>query len=334
MATNGRSKLRTYNGITIKAANDSIQENLDSIVCSEKFQKWIDDIDREAIELKEFTVTDVDFFGPAAPSRLGFVKGVGIAFDRISGDRIPAIAFIRGASVAVLIVVTVFETNQKFVLLCKQLRFPAGRALVEACAGMLDNETRNVTGVVFKEIQEETGFVINEDDLIELGTVRPSGGGCDEQIHLFAWETTISEQDFTLKQKQVFGEGIHEKIKLQFYDFSTFDETLDALGDVKAECCWRRYLRYLKKTARTAGTCKECVDLSRDLLSSPPNILQFASWMESMYRGMFLRTVDWKSCCDSWSRRLFERIIPAIALDFVATCIVLKTCSWIRTMSV
>jgi hypothetical protein len=41
--------------------------------------------------------------------------------------------------------------------------------------------------------------------------------------------------------------GLYEKIKLEFYDYDTFDETLDELGDVKAECLWRRYLKSDKK---------------------------------------------------------------------------------------
>lgn len=184
----------------------------------------------------------MDFFGPVEPNRLGFLKGFGTAFDKVTGDRISAIAFIRGGAVAVLIVVRVRETGKKYVLLCRQLRFPSGRALVEACAGMIDSKTGNVDGVAFKEVREETGFVITESTLIHLGEpIRPSGGGCDEVIHLYAWETEISQAEFEEKQKAVFGEGEYEKIKLLFYDFDSFDDELNRIGDVKAECCWRRY---------------------------------------------------------------------------------------------
>ena len=219
---------------------------MDAIVAAPKFRKFLDDIDKDAIDLQEFTVTDVDFFGPVEPNRLGFVKGKGIAFCKITGDPIPAIAFVRGASISVLIIVTIQETNQKFVLLCKQLRFPAGCVLTEACAGMMDEETGVATGVVFKEIREETGFVVDSKAIIELGNIRPSGGGCDEVIHLYAWETKISRIEFEEKQRAVYGEGLHEKIKLEFYEFERFDETLDLIGDAKAECCWRRYLRHLQ----------------------------------------------------------------------------------------
>ena len=69
------------------------------------------------------------------------LAGYGKAFDRNTGDAIPAIAFLRGDSVAVLIVVKVQETGRKYVLVCKQLRFPSGGAMIEACAGMFKRTT-------------------------------------------------------------------------------------------------------------------------------------------------------------------------------------------------
>jgi ADP-sugar diphosphatase len=208
-----------------------------------KFRNWIDEFNLDEIDLREFNVTDVDFFGPILPNKLGFVKGYGVAFDKATGEAIPAIAFIRGNSIAVLIVVKVRETGKLHVLMCKQLRFPAGKSLIEACAGMIDDKTKNVVGVVFNEVKQETGFIIQQDELIELGSIRPSGGGCDEVIHLYAWETEISQNEYDEKLVNVYGEGAYEKIKLIFYDFETFDDILDQVGDVKAECCWRRYLR-------------------------------------------------------------------------------------------
>lgn len=231
-----------YKGVKVRSDVPYIQAQIETIARAPKFQKWVDSFNRDEIDFREFVVTDVDFFGPVTPNKLGFLKGRGVAFDKMTGEVIPAIAFIRGAAVAVLIVVRVVETNQRYVLMCKQLRFPSGRALIEACAGMIDECTREVVGVVFKEVKEETGFTISEDCLSSLGFVRPSGGGCDEVIHLYSWETEISEAEFREKQMRTFGEeGSHERIKLIFYEFNEFDDIVDTLGDVKAECCWRRY---------------------------------------------------------------------------------------------
>jgi hypothetical protein len=243
-----------YNGILIKAAHDHITSKLQAIVDAPKFKKWLDDFNRDEIEFIEFTVTDVDFFGPPVPNKLGFVKGYGLALDKGTGEPIPAIAFLRGDAVAVLIVVRVKETGLNHIMLCKQLRFPSGGSLVEACAGMIDHQTRNVVGVAFNEVKEETGFILNEEDLISLGSIRPSGGGCDEIIHLYAWETEITQSEHDEKKRNIYGEGAYEKIKLEFYDYETFDDTLDVLQDVKAECLWRRYKKYVKNRAASSTT--------------------------------------------------------------------------------
>jgi hypothetical protein len=62
-------------------------------------------------------------------------------------------------------------------------------------------------GVAFNEVKEETGFIIREEDLIALGAIRPSGGGCDEVIHLYAWETEISQAEYDEKCRNIYGEG-------------------------------------------------------------------------------------------------------------------------------
>ena len=113
--------------------------------------------------------------------------------------------------------------------------------------GMIDHNTKNVSGVVFNEVHQETGFTITEESLLSLGSIRPSAGGCDEVIHLYAWEAEISQAEYDKKLANVYGEGSYERIKLLFYDYDTFDNTLDEIGDAKAECCWRRYQRIVNK---------------------------------------------------------------------------------------
>lgn len=236
--------LYKYRNVTLKAAFVHLEPKMSAIAEAPKLRKWLDDFKLDEITLKEFVVTDADFFGAVVPARLGFVKGYGVACDPQTGVEIPAIAFIRGDAVAVLIIVRIQETGKMFVLLCKQLRFPAGRTLTEACAGMVDENSGNVVGVAFNEIKEETGFVININQLIKLGSIRPSPGGCDEMIHLFAWETTITEAEFKEKSDKIYGVDEHEKIHLIFQEFDTFDSYVDTLEDAKAECCWRRYLKH------------------------------------------------------------------------------------------
>jgi hypothetical protein len=41
--------------------------------------------------------------------------------------------------------------------------------------GMIDDQTKNIVGVVFKEVQQETGITLNLEQLITLGSIIPSG---------------------------------------------------------------------------------------------------------------------------------------------------------------
>lgn len=219
-----------------------LEDKMHAIKSAPKIAKWLKRFNNKTIKVKSAIVTDVNFFGPPEPNRLGFLKVTADAYDAQTNTKISSIAFIRGDSVAILIIVTIQETGKKYVLMCEQLRFPVGRRMVEACAGMIDHLTGDIIGVAFKEVKEETGFIINKDDpkLVSHGSIFPSPGGCDEEIHLYSWSTTISQAEFEEKQTSVFGEGQYESIKLIFYEYDTFPSILNQIGDVKSECIWRR----------------------------------------------------------------------------------------------
>jgi len=132
-------------------------------------------------------------FGP----RMGFVKFKGEVTDD-QGRVIPSIVFMRGASVGMLIVITCEEDKRQYTVLTVQPRVPAGKyALEELPAGMLDS-SGSFVGAAAKELQEETGIIVKEKDLIDLtekafkGTayhhVYPSAGGSDEVLRLFLYQ--------------------------------------------------------------------------------------------------------------------------------------------------
>jgi hypothetical protein len=58
--------------------------------------------------------------------------------------------------------------------------------------------------------------------------------------------------------QETFGEDDKEVIQLIFIEFDEFDDVLDEIGDVKAECAWRRYKRILEKRAKNMN--KESTD--------------------------------------------------------------------------
>jgi hypothetical protein len=240
-------------GIIITSKYPHIEDKLNAIVHAPKFRKWAKNIKQDKIKINEFVITDVDFIGSISPSNLDFLKGYGIISDIRTGNKIISnIAFIKGGTVAVLIIVTIKETKEKKVILSKQLRFPTGDDLIEACCGMIDDQVEDseIEGAIFKKLREEADFDVKSYDLIYLGKIIPSGGTCDEVIECRAWETTITLAEYNKKMNTAFG-NINESIQLKSFPFDTFDEVLNKIGDPKAECCWRRYLRYKQHCADT-----------------------------------------------------------------------------------
>jgi ADP-sugar diphosphatase len=229
-----------------------LESQMDTLIIAPKFLNWLNNFNTEQITIISVTITDIDWFAAKPdPLKLGFVKCASEAYDYITGKRIVSnISFIRGDSVAILIVVNVIDTIGEnkptdYVLLCEQHRLPVGKKMKEICAGMKDAEG-NILSVGLKEVKEETGFDIKSiKELIRLGDkIYLSPGGCDEGVELFAWTTTITQEELIEKQNRMYGcAKENEEIKLHFVEFSNFEhQVLSSIGDVKAECAWHRFL--------------------------------------------------------------------------------------------
>jgi len=235
-------------GIPLIPKHPHLIKSMTALQSAPKMINWVNKLDKEEMQVKSITVTDIDWFAAnPTPEKLGFVKVSVDAIDlRTNKKIISNIAFIRGDAVAVLIVVKVIAPSNaitEYVLLCEQMRLPAGGYRKEICAGMVD-ASGNIGSVVLKEVEEETGFKIkNVNDLIPLGSTYTSQGGSDEEVFLYAWTTTITENEFVEKLSEVFGnEEEGEEIKLHFTPMSTLRSTgLTQMKDAKAEIAVRRY---------------------------------------------------------------------------------------------
>jgi len=235
-------------GIPLIPKHPHLIKSMTALQTALKMINWVNKLDKEEMQVKSITVTDIDWFAAnPTPEKLGFVKVSVDAIDlRTNKKIISNIAFIRGDAVAVLIVVKVITPSNaitEYVLLCEQMRLPAGGYRKEICAGMVD-ASGNIGSVVLKEVEEETGFKIkNVNDLIPLGSTYTSQGGSDEEVFLYAWTTTITENEFVEKLSEVFGnEEEGEEIKLHFTPMSTLRSTgLTQMKDAKAEIAVRRY---------------------------------------------------------------------------------------------
>jgi len=206
------------------------EETFTKAISSLKFKKWADSIDSK-YDVRSIHIESVDMFGP----NVGFIKLNCEAY--FNGKPVPRIVFIRGDSVSILIIL-ILPNGNRHILLVVQPRIAIGNSEYdEAVAGMMD-ENGNLVGVAAKEIKEETGLSIVESELIPLGSIYPSPGGCDEHIKLYAYEYIISEEEFSELQGKATGcieEG--EQIILKTMPYSEIIHS----EDPKLLCAWARY---------------------------------------------------------------------------------------------
>lgn len=133
------------------------------------FQEWLKQLEtQQNLNLKSILIQNIDMFGP----RVGFIKFKGEVTKTVITEQvdlngvksllreekqIPNIVFMRGGSVAILVVL-ITPKNRKYTLLTRQARFPIGfDHFPEIPAGMLDGNG-DFKGVAAKEMEEETGF--------------------------------------------------------------------------------------------------------------------------------------------------------------------------------
>lgn len=204
-------------------------------------------------ELRRITVQAIDRFGA---HRLGFVK-LSTTVTNSNGESLPGAIFLRGASVGMMVILQPDDLpsgseHEKHVLLTIQPRIAAGGLqFAELPAGMVDHGT--FAGSAAKEIEEELGMKIREDELINLTELAipegsgeeeempramfPSAGGCDEYIPLFLCEKRIPREqlkDWAGKLTGLRDEG--EKITLKLVKLE--DLWREGARDAKALGAW------------------------------------------------------------------------------------------------
>ncbi|KAK3996394.1 NUDIX family hydrolase [Cladorrhinum sp. PSN332] len=166
--------------------------------------------------INSITIQSHDLFG----TRLGFLK-LQSRITNSAGDFLPGAVFLRGPSVAMLVMLIPDDdddADERYVLLTVQPRIAAGSLeFVELPAGMVD-DAGTFAGAAAKEIQEELGLEIPASELTDLSrlassslgglngegaeegeaegeglasAVYPSPGACDEFIPIFMHERRV-----------------------------------------------------------------------------------------------------------------------------------------------
>jgi len=181
------------------------------------FQIWQENMNKpENVQrtiVNNIVIQSVDLFGP----RIGFAK---FRADVVSstGTRVPGIVFMRGGAVGMLTILKLSDEgspdhNKEYTILTIQPRVPIGQThFAEIPAGMIDGG--RFAGAAAKEMKEETGIDINEDQLVDLTSLAyqgnhvgmyPSAGGCDEVIRLYMFRTVVNREQLNGYQDKLTG---------------------------------------------------------------------------------------------------------------------------------
>ena len=212
-------------------------------LASAPFSEWVAHLE-SGLVVKSIKMQSIDLFGP----RVGFVKFVAEA--SVGGRPIPGVVFLRGGAVAILVVLRC--AGARWVLCVRQPRLACGsRAFLELPAGMLDG-SGDFAGVAAKEMAEETGLVLNANELIDLTAlsygdvargVFPSVGASDEYLRLMYYSKEVDPAELASLQGKLAGcaeEG--EQISL---DLILLDDLWKVAPDAKTLCALLLYSRLL-----------------------------------------------------------------------------------------
>jgi ADP-sugar diphosphatase len=225
------------------------------------------EFNKSPYKLREIIVQSVDWFGSGEKKRLGFVK-FQAQITNDNGEHLPGAVFMRGSSVAMLLVlqpadVPDTDESEKHVLLTVQPRLAAGSlAFPEIPAGMLD-DAGSFAGGAAKEIEEETGLVVKDEDLIDMTAlalqdensaeqlqkgVFTTPGACDEFVPIFYYQKKLPRkelEEFRGKLTGLRDEG--EKITLKVVKLE--DLWREGARDAKTLSAWALY-QGLKKEGK------------------------------------------------------------------------------------
>uniref|UniRef100_A0A6B2LGL6 Nudix hydrolase domain-containing protein n=1 Tax=Arcella intermedia TaxID=1963864 RepID=A0A6B2LGL6_9EUKA len=203
------------------------------------FVNWLNGMKKTKLNLNEVFVQSVDMFGP----KVGFIKFKTVVTD-VDGDSRPVVVFMRGGSVAILVVLVC--KGKEYGVLVRQDSVPTTQPLFPAIpAGMLDGNG-NFGGVAAKELEEETGIKIHASELVDLIELAyPDGkyegmyvsvGGTDEFIRLYYVRKEVSEEVLKdLEGKETGLAAENEKIVLKvmplenLWSYTSDSKTLSAL---------------------------------------------------------------------------------------------------------
>ena len=181
--------------------------------------------------------------------RLGFLLMNIDCIDRASGKKLAGVVFLRGDSVACLILIKNKETGKLYFAKVIQPRVPCGKSITEICAGMMDDKIGKMLGVMISEVEEELGIRVETTGskttdpalqfnyMEKLGQFTPSGGATCENITNFWYMAEMTSSEITaLHGKEIANDAGQstELIRVELQEFNM--RNIVATEDAKAMC--------------------------------------------------------------------------------------------------
>lgn len=221
----------------------SCECNLSEVLRCQNFINWTQKVDPE-LDVRSIDIQSVDYFGNG---RIGFIKFKSLVYKKSvpEGRHIPGIVFMRGPSVAILLVLNC--NGMKYTIVTRQPRTPiADASFTEIPAGVFDGE--QFAGVAAKELREEVGLSIESSQLVDMTAavygskypgIYPSPGGCDEYIKLFLYEKDVTKEE--LDSYMGKATGLMEEGEYICLKVIPLDSLVKETSDAKALCAYSLY---------------------------------------------------------------------------------------------
>jgi ADP-sugar diphosphatase len=184
------------------------EEQKNRVLTSDKYENWFNSLNENSV-IEKITIHKVHFFG----DRIGFIDVE--ATTKVNDKYVPGISFLRGDSVAILIVLKV--DDEEYTIFTNEFRTPVAKTIKSIPAGMIDNG--DVKSTAIKELQEEVDpdFSIDVKDLVLLDKSYTSTGESDQVLFIYYIEKEITREQLESYQGKVTGaEDEKEEIVLSF----------------------------------------------------------------------------------------------------------------------
>jgi len=144
--------------------------------------------------------------------------------------------YVRRVNCPGVVIVLVYHTGRDQFLMVEQYRPPVKCRVLEWPAGLMD-EGETPKGAAVRELYEETGVVLQESELIDLGIIFSGVGMTDEEVNIYAAEIDDSTQ---IDAPDIKGAEVEHELQTRWISG-------EELLRVKAAKALSVYSRYLAK---------------------------------------------------------------------------------------